>query len=224
MILAISRFRVQNGLEAQVKTAFFVRPHLVDTVAGFLGMETYTETGDPSLFYLVTRWTDAASYHGWHKSAAHHRSHGGIPKGLKLDASFTNVVLLERLADGDRPEPLDALVMDAAPMLARYLADSRVFHFLTADLAGTVRACNRAFAVFLGQPAESLIGQSLWPLLPVMDAEVLQQRVREGARERTDRLRLTFSGPPTVCCALDCARAIQPNGFLLVGEVPLTAF
>ena len=50
MILAISRFKVRNGLEEQVTAAFLARPHLVDAVAGFLGMETYTETGDPALF------------------------------------------------------------------------------------------------------------------------------------------------------------------------------
>ena len=97
-----------------MKAAFIARPHLVDSVAGSLGMETYTEAGDPALFYLVTRWTDVAAYRAWHQSAAHHRSYGGIPKGLKLDASFTQVVLLERLAESDRPEPLDAWIMDAA--------------------------------------------------------------------------------------------------------------
>ena len=134
MILAISRFKVRNGLEGQVQAAFLARPHLVDGVAGFLGMETYTETGDPALFYLVTRWTDVASYQGWHNSAAHHRSHNGIPRGLKLDASFTRVALLDRLAYHDRPEPMEALIMDAAPVFARYLADSSACHYLTADL------------------------------------------------------------------------------------------
>lgn len=97
MILVISRFRVQNGLEGQVRAAFLARPHLVDSVAGFLGMETFTASTDPALFYLVTRWTDEASYQCWHRSEQHHRSHRGIPKGLKLDASFTQVVLLERI-------------------------------------------------------------------------------------------------------------------------------
>jgi heme-degrading monooxygenase HmoA len=223
MILAISRFKVRNGLEEQVKAAFFARPHLVDAVAGFLGMETYTETGDAALFYLVTRWSDEDSYEAWHKSAAHHRSHSGIPKGLKLDASFTQVVLLERLATHDRPEPVEALVMDAAPVLARHLAESRVFHYLMADLAGCIRACNRAFADLLGRPAESLIGQLLWPLLTAVDAAVLQQRLRDGARDRTDRLRLTFSRSHRGGCFLDCAIDIQPTGFLLLGEAQSSA-
>jgi heme-degrading monooxygenase HmoA len=117
LILAISRFKVRNGLEGQVQAAFLARPHLVDTVAGFQGMEIYTETGDPALFYLATRWTGVASYQTWHMSAAHHRSHSGIPRGLKLDASFTQVVLLKRLADHHRPEPVEAPIMDAAPVV-----------------------------------------------------------------------------------------------------------
>ena len=46
MILAISRFRVTNGLEAQVTAAFLDRPHLVDSAPGFLGMETFTAADD----------------------------------------------------------------------------------------------------------------------------------------------------------------------------------
>ena len=219
MILAVSRFKVRNGLEEQVKAAFFARPHLVDGVAGFLGMETYTEAGDPALFYLVTRWTDVAAYKMWHQSAAHHRSHGGIPKGLKLDASFTQIVLLERLADPGLPDSLDDLTMDAAPVLARFLADSRVCYALWADLDGTIRACNRAFAALLGKPAKWLVGHSLWPLLTDTATAALQKRVRAGDREPTDRLCLTFAGPRALDTCLVCMLDVQPTGFLLLGEI-----
>ena len=218
MILAISRFRVQNGLEGQVKAAFFSRPRLVDTVAGFLGMETYTEIGDPALFYLVTRWTDLASYQAWHKSDLHHRSHRGIPKGLKLDASFTQVVLLERLADPGRSEPVEAMIMDAAPMLVQYLAHSHGLHYLTADLEGIIRDCNRTFASLLRQPVSLLIGQSLWPMLTEADAAILRQRVHAGARDPTDRLLLTIAGEHRSSRTLDCQLDVQPDGFLLIGE------
>jgi len=63
MILAISRFRVANGMENAVKEAFFNRPHNVDSAPGYLGMETFTDSTDEAIFYLVTRWTDADSFH-----------------------------------------------------------------------------------------------------------------------------------------------------------------
>jgi heme-degrading monooxygenase HmoA len=85
MILAISRFKVINGLEAEVHEAFSKRPHLVDDAVGFLGMETFTGVRDDTAFYLVTRWTDEEAFRTWHSSPAHHQSHKGIPKGLKLD-------------------------------------------------------------------------------------------------------------------------------------------
>ena len=84
MILAISRFRVANKMEAEVRAAFQQRPHLVDVVPGFLGMEVFTGEDSAALFYLVTRWSDADSYRLWHRSDAHHASHRGIPKGLNF--------------------------------------------------------------------------------------------------------------------------------------------
>lgn len=79
----MSRFRVANGMEAEVGDAFVNRPRLVDSAPGFLGMETFVDAKDQTIFYLVTRWTDADCFHAWHSSPAHHASHSGIPKGLK---------------------------------------------------------------------------------------------------------------------------------------------
>jgi heme-degrading monooxygenase HmoA len=81
MILAVSRFRVANGLEQAVATAFASRPRLVDAWPGFLGMETFTDRADATVFYLVTRWSDREAFHDWHHSPAHHASHRGMPPG-----------------------------------------------------------------------------------------------------------------------------------------------
>ncbi|MEO8592785.1 MAG: antibiotic biosynthesis monooxygenase, partial [Candidatus Solibacter sp.] len=87
MIVAMSCFRVANGMEAKVAQAFLDRPRLVEGTRGYLGMETFTDTKDRAVFYLITRWTDAVSFHDWHGSGAHHQSHEFIPSGLKLDPS-----------------------------------------------------------------------------------------------------------------------------------------
>jgi len=99
MVVALSRFKVANGLEGSVAQAFLDRPHLVEGAEGFLGLEVFTAANDASIFYLHTRWTSESAFRTWHSSHAHHASHVGIPKGLKLDASFTQVVIMDRLCD-----------------------------------------------------------------------------------------------------------------------------
>lgn len=84
MFIALSRFTIANDMEAQVRTAFLQRPHLVDSAPGFLGMEVMSPQDDPAEVWLLTRWTDAASYETWHAGHTYHESHRGIPKGLKL--------------------------------------------------------------------------------------------------------------------------------------------
>jgi len=74
-----------------------MRPRFVDDQAGFLGMEAFQDQADPAIFYLVTRWSDHASFQTWHFSLAHQRSHVLIPKGLKLEGAFTEIRILERL-------------------------------------------------------------------------------------------------------------------------------
>ncbi len=86
-------------MEASVAQAFQNRPRLVEQVEGFLGLEVFTNSGDPSVFYLITRWTAESAFRQWHASEAHHASHKGIPKGLKLDAASTEIIIMERLCD-----------------------------------------------------------------------------------------------------------------------------
>jgi heme-degrading monooxygenase HmoA len=99
MILALSRFKVANGLENSVAQAFLNRPRLVEHAEGFVGLEVFTDTKDASVFYLSTRWTTESAFRRWHASEAHHAAHKGIPKGLKLDAAFTQVMVMELLCD-----------------------------------------------------------------------------------------------------------------------------
>jgi heme-degrading monooxygenase HmoA len=67
-----------------VKEAFRGRPHLVDGHPGFLRMEVLSPLDQPGEIWLMTYWTDAASFESWHHSHLYHQSHKGIPKGLKL--------------------------------------------------------------------------------------------------------------------------------------------
>jgi len=99
LVVVLSRFRVANGLGPEVRAAFRSRPRLVDEAPGFLGLETFVDEQDDDTFYLLTRWTDFASFQRWHGSASHRESHRFIPKGLKLDPSFTRVWQWRKLSD-----------------------------------------------------------------------------------------------------------------------------
>ena len=96
--VALSRFEIRNGMEAQVREAFVGRPHLVDSAAGFLGMQVMSPVENPAEIWLVTRWTDETSYHTWHKGHTYHDSHRGIPKGLKLVAGSARIQLFNVFA------------------------------------------------------------------------------------------------------------------------------
>lgn len=84
MFVALSTFAIANGMVDGVQEAFRNRPHLVDGVSGFVRMDVFSPLDNPSEIWLLTYWRDAESYHAWHRSHAHHESHRGIPKGLKL--------------------------------------------------------------------------------------------------------------------------------------------
>jgi len=99
MIVVLSRFTIANNMTDDVRAAFNERPHLVDSVAGFLGMEVMSPVGNPAEIWLVTRWIDQLSYHTWHQGHAYHASHQAIPKGLKLVPGSTEIQLFEVFAD-----------------------------------------------------------------------------------------------------------------------------
>jgi heme-degrading monooxygenase HmoA len=84
LFVALSRFTVANGLIAHVHDAFRRRPHLVDTVPGFMRLEVLSPLDNPDEVWLLTYWQDEESYRAWHRSHAYHAAHTGIPKGLKL--------------------------------------------------------------------------------------------------------------------------------------------
>jgi heme-degrading monooxygenase HmoA len=223
MILAASRFRVTNGLEAVVRNAFLDRPHLVDQVAGFLGMEVLTDSADTAVFYLMTRWTDAASFRTWHASDAHRLSHQGIPRGLKLDKSFTQTLVLDRLHDPLRPLNLEQFTADASPLLATYLDGTRAVHLLAADLNGTIRQCNRQTAELLTIPREELIGQTLWRFLPEKEKAGIQERITRNLRGSSEKFYLNLIDQQQARHTLECQFDMQPDGFTILGETPRKA-
>ena len=93
--VAMSRFVIANGMEAEVKAAFRARPQLVDSASGFLRLDVLSPLEAPGEIWIMTYWTDAESYRAWHRSHVYHDSHQGIPKGLKLIPGAQKVSELE---------------------------------------------------------------------------------------------------------------------------------
>jgi heme-degrading monooxygenase HmoA len=222
MILGMSRFKVSNGLEAEVKHAFLHRPHLVDHVPGFLGMETFTDEKDTTAFYLLTRWTDAKSFRAWHASPAHHQSHRGIPKGLKLDPSFTQITVLDRLADSQIAASLRENVDDAGELFANALATSETLHFMAGTSAGVITACNGAIARVLGLSQAKIIGTAIWDHVTERDAASLRERIAAGQRAPNERFPLAFTSADSNPVVLSCWLDVQPTHFTLLAEPSLS--
>ncbi len=219
MILGMSRFKVANGLESEVREAFLNRPHLVDHVPGFLGMETFTEEKDGTAFYLLTRWTDAASFRVWHASPAHHESHRGIPKGLKLDPSFTQITVLDRISHSP-PSPREN-IDDAGELFAGVCATSECLHLLVGTRAGVITAANEAIVRALGLTSGEVIGSVLWDHLAEAERAALRGRINTGERKPNERFPLSFLSAGRDPCTLFCWLDVQPTHFTLVGEPAL---
>ena len=183
MVTVISRFRVRNGLEKEVRIAFLNRPHLVEKAAGFCGIDILTDAADPSLFLLLTRWTDEQSFRAWHHSEAHHHSHQFIPQGLKLDASFTSLTVGNSIADPAVIPSLTDALGGQAVALSRWLMESAAVFALLLSPDGAIRARNRGgYRIFPPDPARNF-GLCIWDYLVSSESESLRQRLSDLGRQ-----------------------------------------
>jgi heme-degrading monooxygenase HmoA len=221
MFVAMSQFQVKNDMEGEVAAAFLARPRLVDDAPGFLGLEVFTDHEAPSLFYLITRWSDLASFEQWHNGLAHRASHEFIPKGLKLDPKQTRLLRMTRLEPEAEAPPLDAQVRDAAPFFARFLSDSAGFHYLAARYDGHIETVNDVFLESLGRSWPDVRNQELWHFLTEPDALRLQQWLAKPRIQREPRLLLNFRTIEDMPFTLDCGVDTYPDRFVLLGETTL---
>jgi heme-degrading monooxygenase HmoA len=86
-------------MEEEVRQAFRSRPRIVDDAPGFQRMEVLRPLDKPAEFWLMTWWSDEASFTDWHRGHDYHDCHGGIPKGLKLLQGSVEIRRLELIAE-----------------------------------------------------------------------------------------------------------------------------
>lgn len=216
MILAVSRFRVANGTEGEVSAAFRNRPRIVDSWPGFLGLETFTDVKDATVFYLVTRWTDTATFRAWHASPEHRASHAWMPAGLRLDPSYTRLVELDRLPAAGKTDVYE-FTLDNAATIGRLLEHSRGVHVLRLALDGTVLFANDAVAATLGVDGQSLLGASVFSHLTDADAQWLR-RMLSGERPPDGALPLNFCDVEGHPLTLACQLQLTSGDCVILGE------
>jgi heme-degrading monooxygenase HmoA len=229
-MLAISQFRVANGLAPAVREAFVNRPHLVEHAPGFQGINVFTKVGDETTFLLITRWTDLESYRVWHSSEAHVLSHRGIPPGLKLDAAYTQLTYWDEI-----PQPRDDSANEpAAPdwtaAVADFVASSGLVYFIAAGNDGAIDAINTPMAELLRVPEETLRGQAVWPYLTDADAARLRSNIggsrTPGSNEASsgkgnENLLLNFVTADQVVHTLECRVYVRDGLFAVFGSFPV---
>jgi diguanylate cyclase (GGDEF)-like protein len=190
----ISRFKVRNGLEQDVREAFLNRPRMVENVPGFCALSVLTDATDPSIFLLLTRWTDAEAFHTWHRSDAHHHSHSFIPKGLKLDASFTQLTVGDNIEDPSGVQNLADAVEGRTVAMSGWLMESDAVFALLLAPDGTIRVRNRASWRVFGPDAAGKLSDSIWGYLGCADTEFLRAQLTDPAGPKGKLRRLNLVG------------------------------
>ncbi len=216
MIVAVSRFRVANGLDQAVVTAFADRPRLADEWPGLLGMETVADTQDATVNHLVTRWTDQEAFRTWHGSRAHRESHEWMPEGLRLDPSSTQLVRWERLATPGAPDIATVVAADAVAAMSGYLEQTRVVHVVRLALTGQIEMMNSAMVSHLGL-VQAPLGRSLFEFLTATDADAV--RCRLNSRENSPHpVNLNYCDGHGDPFTLSSHLTIYSDGCLVLGE------
>lgn len=97
MFVAMSRFRIANGMADAVRQAFRDRPRQVDGAPGFVRLDVLSPRDCPEEIRLLTFWADEASFRAWYRGHAYHQAHAGIPDGLKLVPGSVEVEYFEHV-------------------------------------------------------------------------------------------------------------------------------
>jgi len=176
-----------------VRAAFLNRPRLVAKAAGFCGFDVLTDAADPSVFLLLTKWKDEESFQAWHRSEAHRQSHGLMPKGLKLDPSFTTLTIGISIDDPAGVPNLSDAIEGQPAAISRWLLESDAVFALLLAPDGAIRARNRAGnRMFPSDPAKSF-GATIWDYLVCSDAQGLRQRLLDSGDQSDGCLLLNLS-------------------------------
>jgi signal transduction histidine kinase len=155
------------------------------------------------------------AFERWHGSPEHRESHELIPRGLKLDATWTQLDRLVRI-DGTTGPPLTEAVADATLLVGAYATGSTEMHLFVLDRDGVIRACNPAARDHLEQGG-TLNGKSLLDYMPEPDAARLKGLLA-GDRRPDLPVQLNFAALNRVPFTLECWIDVQPDRATVLGQ------
>ena len=101
MIVVMSRIRVTSSNADAVADQYRQRSHLVEEVAGCLGVEILRHEGQSDEFVVYSRWEDKAAYDEYRKHPAFRQAHGNIRNiagGVRIDTSTRAVEVYQVLS------------------------------------------------------------------------------------------------------------------------------
>lgn len=100
MFVVLSKFTVQSKPDSigDVRRAFRERPHLVEEAAGFVRLDVLSPEANPDQIWLLTYWTDQASFEQWFRTHRYQEAHKGVPAGLRLVSDQTEMIFFEHVA------------------------------------------------------------------------------------------------------------------------------
>jgi diguanylate cyclase (GGDEF)-like protein len=213
----ISRFRVREGLEDEVRDAFESRPRLVEKAAGFRGYDILVDADDPTVFLLLTRWSDEESFRAWERGATHLQSHKMIPKELKLDASLTSVTVGTSIQGRANVQTMNAAIGSRSLELSHWLMESDAVLAFLLGSDGTIRERNRAsHRMFPASPVQGF-GGKIWDYLTCSDALRLQQRLADTGEPQGVRSALSMTDAKRNAITLETGVIRLDGAVLLLG-------
>jgi heme-degrading monooxygenase HmoA len=211
MIIALCRFRVNDGTQAAVIAGFVGRPRQVEHIAGFFGLEVYTDGREPGAFLLLTRWVDEATFRAWRASPEHHALHELMPPGLELDPPGTEIFVGTRIdgagsggADGD-------LLLDHAVPLAALLREGSSTHIVEVGGGGLIERASASFELVIGR---KVVGVAVETLV----APAALEAFRAACAAPRQRAVVQFLGRDDAPFSLRCAVLFRTSGLVIVGE------
>ena len=100
MFVVLSKFTVDNkdDMTGAVKRAYRERPHLVENAAGFVRLDVLSPIEHLDQIWLITYWTDQASFQQWFRTHPYKEAHQNIPAGLKLVSEQTEMLFFEHIS------------------------------------------------------------------------------------------------------------------------------
>lgn len=218
MILVILKLSTEGESGGEVREVADHLGRTMESAAGFLGIEIYTDPKIPEGLSLLTRWSDEESFESWRRQEDVLAAMGA-PGDFQFNDVLIHASMMERVEEAAADVEWNNRILDAALTLARYLRGSRNSHYLLATLDGTIIGFNKAAAIHLKIPVNQLAGLKIWSYLSEDDAGRLWRQIKSGRRQAGERIQLNFIDAEHLPYVLECCLDVRPEYFVLVGEL-----